>query len=409
MTDKISGTPILVSGGRIRKSPYYDATIRYSCQLFTVYNHMYLPLIYEDSVADYWHLVRDVSIWDVACERQVEITGEDAFPFVQRLTPLNLTKVSVGQCKYTAITDEESGIISDLVLLRLGENHFWLSIADKDMLLWARGVALDSGFEVEIREPDVARLAVQGPKAAAMVADFFGERVNEFRYFWFRETELQSIPLVLARSGWSKQGGFELYLRDADFADELWERVMKAGKPYDIAPGAPSGFERIEGALLNYGTDMTMENNPLEMGLGKFVDLEQEAEFIGKEALRRIEAEGVNQTLVGIEIYSDELSSSKDRWPIRRMVKPRPRSCHYPLSLQGPRRRFSHCASEQPTIPRVSSSRYARLRAYRESTSRLTGAKRLVAEIIEEAGLLPRPKKHALAEADFVGEAREKG
>lgn len=307
---------------RVRKSPFFDATRRYGCKAYSIYNHMYIPMYYEDPVADYWRLVKNVTLWDVACERQVEITGPDAFEFTQYLTPRNLSKCKTGQCKYAPLVADDGGIISDPVLLRLGENHFWLSVADRDVLLWARGVMLNSGMDVTIKEPDVSPLAVQGPNSTAVMFDLFGDWIMRLRYFWFRETVLNGIPLVVARSGWSKQGGYELYLRDGSFGDELWEMVMDAGKPYNIAPAAPSGIERIESGLLNYGSDMTIENNPFEVGLGKFVDLEQEADFIGKEALRRIKAEGIKQKLVGIEIHGEKLPGNEHYWPVLYAGKP---------------------------------------------------------------------------------------
>jgi aminomethyltransferase len=277
---------------------------------------MYLPLYYEDPVADYWRLVTDVTLWDVACERQVEITGPDAFRFTQYLVPRDLSRCRIGQCMYVPLLAEDGGIINDPVLLRLGANHFWFSVADRDVLLWARGVALHAGMQVTIREPDVSPLAIQGPKSAAVMVDLFGDWVKELHFFRLRETELNGIALVVARSGWSGQDGYELYLRDSRYGDELWEMVMEAGKPHNIAPAAPSGIERIEAGLLNYGADMTLENNPFEVGLDKYVDLEQEADFIGKEALRRISAEGIKQKLVGLEIHGEELPSNEHRWPV---------------------------------------------------------------------------------------------
>lgn len=312
-----SSSPLTLIGSRIRTSPFYAATQRYGCKAYTVYNHMYMPQTYENPVTDYWHLVDDVTLWDVACERQVEIVGPDAFRFVQQLTPRNLTKCVVGRGKYVPITAEDGGMVNDPVLLRLGDNHFWLSLADTDVLLWARGIAINSGLDVTITEPDVSPLAIQGPKATSVMVDLFGAWVKQLRYFWFRETHLNNIPLVVARSGWSKQGGFELYLRDGSYGDDLWEMVMSAGKRYNIAPGAPSAIERIESGLLSYGADMTLENNPFEIGLGKYVDLEQEADFIGKQALRRIKTAGIKQKLVGIEIHGEALPPNEQQWPLQ--------------------------------------------------------------------------------------------
>jgi glycine cleavage system T protein len=301
---------------RIRKSPYFEATQRYGCKAYTTYNNMYLPLVYQDLVSDYWHIKKGVTLWDVGCQRQVEITGPDAFKFLQHLTPRNLTNFKVGQCKYIALTTEDGGILNDPVALRLGENHFWLSIADRDILLWAKGVAVGFQMQVAIQEPDVSPLAVQGPKSFDVLADLFRDWVRKLGYFRFQETELDGIPLVLARSGWSKQGGFELYLRDGSYGDRLWEIVMEAGRPYNIKPATPSWIERIESGLLNYWEDMDENTNPYEVGLGKFVDLDQEVDFIGKEALKKIKAAGIERKLVGLEIQSEPLSQQAQPWAI---------------------------------------------------------------------------------------------
>ena len=301
---------------RIRKSAYFEATERYGCKSYTTYNNMYLPLVFQDLVSDYWHIKKGVTLWDVGCQRQVEITGQDAFKFLQHLTPRNLTNFKVGQCKYTPLTTQDGGILNDPVVSRLGENHFWLSIADRDVLLWAKGLAVGFNMQVAIQEPDVSPLAVQGPKSFDVVADLFGDWIRKLRYFWFRETELDGIPLVLARSGWSKQGGYELYLRDGSYGDQLWEIVMEAGRPYNIQPATPSSIERVESGLLNYWEDMTEDTNPYEIGLGKFVDLEQEVDFIGKEALKKINAAGIKRNLVGLEIHSDPLYQLAQPWSV---------------------------------------------------------------------------------------------
>jgi len=277
---------------------------------------MYLPLVYQDLVSDYWHIKKGVTLWDVGCQRQVEIKGPDAFKFLKHLTPRNLTNFAVGQCKYVVLTTEDGGILNDPVALRLGENHFWLSIADRDVLLWAKGLAVGLQMQVTIQEPDVSPLAVQGPKSFDVMADLFGDWIRKLRYYWFQETELDGIPLILARSGWSKQGGYELYLRDGSYGDQLWEIVMEAGRPYNIQPATPCWIERIESGLLNYWDDMDDSTNPYEVGFGKFVDLDQEVDFIGKEALRNIKAAGIKRKLVGLEIHSEPLSQQAESWSI---------------------------------------------------------------------------------------------
>lgn len=301
---------------RIRQSPFYEATQRYGCKSYTPYNNMYLPLVYEDLISDYWALKNDVTLWDVGCERQVEIIGPDAYKLMQRLTCRNLSKFQVGQCYYVPLTTEDGGILNDPVALRLGENHFWLSVADREVLIWVRGYATGLNLNVTVREPDVSPLAVQGPKSFDLMADLLGDWVRTLKYFWFKETELNGIPFVLARTGWSKQGGYELFLTDGKDGDQLWETIMEAGKKYNIKPGTPCWIERIESGLFNYWEDVTEQTNPFEVGLDKFVDLEQDVDFIGKEALKKAKADGIKRKLVGLILGGEPLSQTADFWTI---------------------------------------------------------------------------------------------
>ncbi len=249
----------LTIGPRIRKSPYFDATLRHGARAFTVYNHMYMPTVYTDPVTEYWRLVAGVTVWDVACERQVEITGPDARNFVQLLTPRDLSQCSIDECRYVLLTADDGGIVNDAVLLRLAENHFWLSPGDGDVLLWAQGIAARAGMQVHIVEPDVSPLQLQGPKAPEVARTMFGDVAIELGYFHMRQLDLDGIPLVLSRTGWSGELGYELFLRDGSRGEELWEKVMAAGKAQDITPAASNMIRSIEGAILSYGSDITRE------------------------------------------------------------------------------------------------------------------------------------------------------
>lgn len=309
---------LIQQGTRLRRSPYFNATQRYGCRAYTVYNHMFLPGHYDDPVTEYWHLTNHVALWDVAVERQVEITGPDAFAFTNMLTPRDLTKCRVGQGKYVVITAEDGGIINDPVLMRLGENHFWLALADSDVLLWAKGIAVHADVDVNIREPDVSPLQVQGPKSKHVVKALFGERITELPYYHFLEASLDGIPLIITRTGWTGEVGYELYLRDGSRGDELWEKVMKAGKPYEIRPTGPSDIRRIEAGILNYGADMTIADNPFEVGLDRLVDLDKSSDFIGKQALKRVATEGVKRKLVGIEIQGPPIEFNMKKWAVAR-------------------------------------------------------------------------------------------
>jgi aminomethyltransferase len=308
---------LIQRGARLRRSPYFEATQRYGCRRYTVYNHMFLPTCYDDLEAEYWKLLRDVTVWDVSVERQVEITGSDAFAFTNMLTSRDLGKCAVGQGKYVIITAEDGGIINDPVLLRLAQNHFWLAVADSDVLLWAKGVAVNSGLDVDIHEPDVSPMQIQGPKSKQVVAALFGDEVLSLGYYHFLETDLDGIPVVVTRTGWTGEVGYEIYLRDGSRGTELWDRVMEAGRAFDIAATGPSDIRRIEAGILNYGVDMTLDTNPFEVGLDWQVNLEQEADFIGRSALERIAAAGPRRRLVGVEIDGEPLDLNTTRWAAR--------------------------------------------------------------------------------------------
>ena len=304
-------------GTQVRKSPYFDATVRWGAKGFSVYNHMYIPRDFGDPVKNFWNLVNDAILCDVAVERQVEITGPDAAQFVQLLTPRNLLECAVGQCKYVLITDENGGVLNDPVLLRLAENHFWLSLADSDILMWAKGVAVNSGLDVSLCEPDVSPLQLQGPKSGDIAKTVFGERIDGLKYYWMEEFELDGIPLIISRTGWSSELGYEIYLRDSSRGNELWNHIMKIGGPMGLVPGHTSTIRRIEGGMLSYQADMDYTINPFELGLGRLVDLEMDANFIGKEALKKIKSEGVRRSQVGIEISCPPLSHpNTSYWPI---------------------------------------------------------------------------------------------
>ena len=303
----------LMSSPRIRTTPFHESVIAAGVTDVTVYNKMLLPTSYGDPEAEYRRLTEGVALWDVAAERQVQIMGPDADRCVQYLTARDLSKMKHGQGKYVAMCDHQGRILNDPVLLKLSD-RYWFSLSDSDMLLWVRSVVAERGFDVTVEEPDVSPLAIQGPKAEAVVVDLFGGFASDLKFFWFVETELDGIPLVLCRSGWSKQGGFELFLRDGTRGDELWSRVMAAGARYGIGPGAPNNIERVESGLLSWGGDTTPDSNPFEAGMARYVDTDIEADYIGKAALARVAAEGPARLLVGLVITSEP--GQAEDWPM---------------------------------------------------------------------------------------------
>ena len=303
-------------GARLHRSPFFHATQRHGAKAYTVYNHTLFPICFDDPEEEYRRLTTDVTLWDVSVERQVEITGPDAFAFTNMLTPRDLARCAVGQGKYVAITADDGGIINDPVLLRLAENHFWLALADSDVLLWARGVASRSDMRVTIVEPDVSPLQLQGPKAREVIRALFGEQTANMKYYFFVETSLDGIPVVVTRTGWSGEVGYEVYLRDGSKGDALWERIMEAGRPFGIRATGPSDIRRIEAGILNWGADMTLEDNLYEVGLDWLIDRAKPSHYIGREALERIAARGIQRKLVGVEIAGEKLEFNAEKWPV---------------------------------------------------------------------------------------------
>ena len=295
-------------GCNVRKSPYFDATVADGVKSFSVYNHMFAPAHFGDPLGEYQALLDSVVMWDVSCERQVQLDGPDAETLMRYLTPRNIEGTVIGQGRYVPLCDYDGNLINDPVLQKLSEQCYWLSLADSDILLWVQAIAAERGLDVRATEPDVSPLGVQGPRADDVVATLFGDWVRDLKYFWFRDTELDGIPLLLARSGWSKQGGFELYLRDSRHGTALYDRVKQAGAPFGIVPAAPSDIERVESGLLSYGADARYGVNPFEAGLGKFVDLDRDDEFIGKGALGRIAEEGIKRRRTGFIIAGDRIN-----------------------------------------------------------------------------------------------------
>ena len=306
-------------GTQIRKSPYFDSTVKWGATGFSVYNHMYIPRDFGSPEQNFWNLIEKAILCDVAVERQVEITGPDAYKFTQLLTSRDLSKLSVGQCKYVLITNNEGGILNDPVLLRLAENHFWLSLADSDVLLWAQGVAVNSGLNVKITEPDVSPLQLQGPTSGDIMIKLFGDTIKDLKYYWLREYDLDGIPLIVSRTGWSSELGYEIYLRDGTKGDELYEKIMNVGKDHGLKPGHTSSIRRIEGGMLSYHADADINTNPFELGLDRLVNLDSDINFIGKDALIKIKKNGITRKQVGLELDCEPLDGPNTNfWPIEK-------------------------------------------------------------------------------------------
>ncbi|MGC1496062.1 MAG: dimethylsulfoniopropionate demethylase [Sulfitobacter sp.] len=301
---------------RLRRTPFSEGVEAAGVKAYTVYNRMLLPTVFESVEFDYRHLKEAVQVWDVACERQVELRGPDAARLMQMLTPRDLRGMLPGRCFYIPIVDETGGMLNDPVAVKLAEDRWWISIADSDLLLWVKGIADGYRLDVLVDEPDVSPLGVQGPKADELMARVFGDAVRDVKFFRFGMFEFQGRSLVVARSGYSKQGGYEIYVEGGDIGMPLWNALFEAGKDLDVRAGCPNLIERIEGGLLSYGNDMTSHNTPHECGLGKFCDTQTAIGCIGRDALLRVAKEGPVQQLRPIEIAGGKVPGCDRVWPI---------------------------------------------------------------------------------------------
>ena len=286
---------LIAKSRRIRSTPYTSRIEKQGVTAYTTYNHMLLPAAFGSLEDSYHHLKKAVQIWDVAGERQVEIIGKDSAKLVQLMTCRDLSKSKDGRCYYCPIIDDKAGIINDPVVLRLSPDRWWLSIADSDVLLFAKGLAIGNNFDVKIFEPDVNIIAVQGPKSFKLMEKIFGQKITELKFFGFDYYDFKGHKHLIAQSGWSKQGGYEIYVENTKSGLDLYDTLFEQGKEFDVKPGCPNLIERIESALLSYGNDMDINDNPLECGFDKFVNLESDINFLGKDELKKIKSEGIKK------------------------------------------------------------------------------------------------------------------
>ncbi len=306
----------LVLSPRLRVTPFEPRVRELGIKSYTVYNRMVLPVNYTNTLDEYHHLCANVQLWDVSAERQVEVVGPDALALVELITPRHIAPCEVGQCVYAPLADQDGLVVNDPIILRLAEDRFWISIADSDVLLWVKGIAYGCGLNVRVFEPDVSPLAVQGPKADDLMADLLGPQVRDIRFFRFIETTIAGTDVVLARSGWSGQGGYEIYLQNSADGLALWDAVWDAGGKYNIHAGSPNLIERLETGLKSYGSDMTHDDHVLECGFERYMHLDKPAPYMAKESIEALQAQGVKRRLCHLMVAGNPLPGLRERWPV---------------------------------------------------------------------------------------------
>ena len=293
---------------RLRGTPYTSRIEKQGVTAYTIYNHMLLPAAFGTLEDSYHHLKEHVQVWDVAAERQVEISGKDSAKLVQLMTCRDLSKSKDGRCYYCPIIDDSGGLINDPVVLRLNENKWWVSLADSDVILFAKGLAIGNKFDVKIIEPDVDIMAVQGPKSFNLMEKVFGDKIVNLKFFGFDYFEFGGDKHLIARSGWSKQGGYEIYVEHNDSGLKLYDHLFEIGKEFNVKPGCPNLIERIESGLLSYGNDMDNGDNPYECGFDKYINIDSDVDFLGKEKLKQIKSDGIKKKLMGVKFDTDKIS-----------------------------------------------------------------------------------------------------
>jgi len=301
-------------GTQIRKSPFFDATVKWGAKDFSVYNHMYIPRDFGNPEQNFWNLINDAILCDVAVERQVQVKGPDASKFVQMMTPRDLSNMKVGQCKYVILVNQNGGVLNDPILLKVSEDKYWFSLADSDILFWAQGLAANGNYHVEITEPDVSPLQLQGPKSREIMVKIFGDQISDLKYYWFKQFDFNDTELIISRTGWSSELGYEIFLTDSKVGNDLYEHIMRIGEPMGLKPGHTSTIRRIEGGMLSYHADMTINTNPLELGMDKFIDLNSDFDFIGKEALIKINKQGIQRKQVGLYLDNERMERPNTRF-----------------------------------------------------------------------------------------------
>ena len=308
--------PQIVLSRRIGKTPYEERVFEQGAQAFTTYNHTPLASVFNSSEEDYDHLCEHVQIWDVSCERQVEVVGPDALKLIELVTPRDMSKCKIGQCMYAILVDENGGIVNDPIAIKLAEDRYWLSIADSGVLFWLKGIAFGRNLDVSVFQPDVSPLAIQGPKSYDLMAEMVGEEIRDLKYFWYTTVNIAGMDLLIAKSGWSGQGGYEIYLEDSSKGLQLWDEIWQAGLKYNIRAGCPNLIDRIERGLLSYGSDITLADNPYEARLDRFFEADKEAEYISREALIKIRQQDIKKYLSYIFVSGAPLKSPRHTWSL---------------------------------------------------------------------------------------------
>ena len=303
---------IITRSRRLRGTPFTSRIEKQGVKSYTVYNHMLLPTTFSTPEEEYKHLKEHVQIWDVSVQREIEISGKDSSELVQLMTCRNLSDSKIGKCYYAPLVDSDGGLINDPLIYKVNDDKWRVCIADSDVLLFAKGIASVKRMDVNIFEAKIDTLAVQGPKSLDIMKKIFGDKIRDLKFFRFDFFEFDKKKFLISRSGFSKQGGYEIHVENVSDGLDLYDHFFKIGKEFNLKPGTPNHPERIEGGLLSYGSDMDNNDNPLECGFDKYVDLDSDIVFLGKENLIKIKNNGIKRKLMGVKIDINKIDVSEE-------------------------------------------------------------------------------------------------
>jgi glycine cleavage system aminomethyltransferase T len=300
-----------------RRSPYHAATQAAGATEYMVYNHMYLPLDYGRAPIDDYRALREaVTLWDVGGERQVQIEGPDAAAFTNYLVTRDISDLPAGHCRYVLVGDETGRVIADPVLLHPFQDTFWLSHGSVDLLLWAKGIALHTDHDVRVTEADVAPMQLQGPNSRDVLRRLVGDAVDALAYYDCAQVTIAGSEVIVSRTGWSGELGYELYPLGSSGAPGVWEAVVEAGKPSGLVITGPNVPHAVECGITDCQYYTNFDVNALEFS-PRLVDLDG-PEFIGREALRRVAAEGLRRRTIGLLGGPDRLPRLQWAWTVHR-------------------------------------------------------------------------------------------
>ena len=285
---------------RIKSTPFTTRNELNGVKAYTVYNKTLLPTIFESLIDDYYHLLEYVQLWDVSCQKIIQIKGIDAKHLLSIISCRDLSNAQPGVCYYSPMTNSKGGLLNDTLVMCIDENYFWISISDSDLFLWITGVLVNLKLKVFVEEKDICTLAIQGPNANALLREITGDEIDQLRFFNFKSFQIKNKNYYISRTGFSKQGGYEIYIENHNNGKKIWDLIVQEGFKFNLKIGTVNLIERVESGLLSYGNDMTINNTPFDCSLGKYCSLESNYDFIGKKSLLNQKTKGPHKDIYKI-------------------------------------------------------------------------------------------------------------